>query len=122
MEKYDSSKLLEYKKIFQKINTRTVDNEYFENNFGDKFFSKHDARIIGEIRERIEESKDLNDREFAILIASLIYSADKVANTVGHYDAYRKKIRIPDKFVFELINPINVEDKKIEIYREDANK
>lgn len=32
---------------------------------------------------------------------------DKVANTVGHYDAYRKIKNIDDKFVYELINPEN---------------
>ena len=32
----------------------------------------------------------MSEKEFAILLASLLYSADKSANTVGHYDAYIK--------------------------------
>lgn len=45
---------------------------------------------------------------------------DKVANTVGHYDAYRKIDTIEDKFVYELINPEKTSDKFF-IYRMDAN-
>ena len=67
-----------------------------------------DASLIGEIRENIEKAKDLNEKEKAILIASLLYSADKVANTVGHYDAYikgHKIIKYKELKADELINP-----------------
>ena len=47
---------------------------------------------------------------------------DRIANTIGHYDAYRKIKVIKSSFVFELINPKNIDKKKvIEIYREDSN-
>ncbi|WP_367293334.1 DNA adenine methylase [Liquorilactobacillus satsumensis] len=121
-EHYGSKKIINYCKKFQAIETNTTDNDYFVNNYGNKFFSNHDARIIGEIRAIIHYSYNLNEREKSILIASLIYSADKVANTVGHYDAYRKKIKIQDRFKFELINPLDVSGKKIEIYRKDSNE
>ena len=55
------------------------------------------------------------------MLASLIYSADKSANTVGHYDAYRKINNIEDKFKFLPIEPIQHE-KKITIHRKDANQ
>ena len=61
-----------------------------------------------------------NIKEKAILIASLLYSADKVANTVGHYDAYIKGHKIPDQFRFELIQPYKT-NANVEIYRQDAN-
>ena len=32
----------------------------------------------------------INYKEYAILITSLLYAMDRIANTVGHYDAYRK--------------------------------
>ncbi len=121
-EVYDGDKILKYEKKFQLIKDNVDDDDYFVDNYGGKFFSKHDAKIIGEIRTQIENSQKLNDREKAILIASLIYSADKIANTVGHYDAYRKKEYIQDKFLFELITPLNVVGKDIEIYRKDANE
>ncbi|MFL2043625.1 DNA adenine methylase [Weissella hellenica] len=118
---YDIEKILNYQDAFKRITSNTIDDDYFVTNYGNKFFSDHDARIIGEIRTRIEKNKKLNNRERSILIASLIYSVDKIANTVGHYDAYRKKVEIKDKFVFELINPLNVDGKNIKIYRKNAN-
>ena len=50
-----------------------------------------------------------------------MYSADKIANTVGHYDAYRKIDIIADRFSFDLID-IKKTDNMFEIYREDSNK
>ena len=67
------------------------------------------------IRENIEKAKGLNEKEKAILIASLLYSADKVANTVGHYDAYIKGHKITDQFKFELIQPYKT-NVNVEIY------
>ena len=45
------------------------------------------------IRDDIElnfKNEILNERERAILITSLLYAMDKIAQTCGHYDAYRK--------------------------------
>ena len=55
-----------------------------------------------------------------MLLASLIYSTDRVANTVGHYDAYRKNAPLCDRFEFELIKPICA-NFGVEIFKEDAN-
>lgn len=118
----NEKRIQELAKHFQSIKTNELDDDYFVENFGGKFFSENDARIIGEIRAQIENNQEITERERAILIASLLYSADKIANTVGHYDAYRKKVDIKDRFVFELINPINVTGKKIEIFRRDSNE
>lgn len=99
---------------------------YFSINFGGKFFSKDDAKVIGHIRELIENEKNnFNEREYAILIASLLYSADRSANTCGHYDAYIKKQNIRSSFKFELINPVikgQNDSRNIHISRCDANK
>jgi adenine-specific DNA-methyltransferase len=91
-------------------------------NFGGKFFSMNDAKLIGYIREAIDIGNiELTDKERCILIASLLYSADKSANTVGHYDAYIKGHEIKDSFEFELISPYENNDTEIVISREDAN-
>lgn len=49
----------------------------------------------------------INEREKAFLLASLINSMDKVANTAGTYYAYLKKFdrKAKNLFVFELIRP-----------------
>ena len=121
-EEFDIKKLNEYKEKFQSLNVNMLKNNYFSDNFGGKYFSENDARMIGDIRETINGTKKyLLDREYYILLASLIYSMDKVANTVGHYDAYRKIDGIKDKFVYELISPYSLSNKFL-IYRMDANE
>lgn len=119
---YDDTVLNKKCTEYNSIISRVYDDNYFVENFGNKFFSNKDAMIIGEIRERIAIDKELNDAERNILIASLLYSLDKVSNTVGHYEAYRKNVELQDKFSFKLIKPINTEGKNIKIYREDANQ
>ena len=120
-ERYDTNKIEHYNLIFKNIDITNIEENYISVNFGNKFFSLNDAKKIGYIREYIEENALLfNDRETAILIASLLYSTDKSANTVGHYDAYIKNHDIPDRFQFDLIHPYSV-TSNIHIYREDAN-
>lgn len=121
-ESYSEEKIKEYAAKFQAIKKTTLDDGYFAENYGDRFFSREDSKIIGEIREVLEWSTDLNEKEFSILLASLIYSVDKIANTVGHYDAYRKKVEIQNKFKFELINPLDTREKEIIIFQKDANE
>jgi adenine-specific DNA-methyltransferase len=48
-----------------------------------------------------------------------LYSIDKVANTVGHYDAYFKKEHVEDGFFMRPIDPIEV--KNVTIFKEDTN-
>lgn len=119
---YDEAVIKKYREQFQKINPNRLKDNYFSKNFGGKYFSDNDAKLIGKIREEIKKLKRrLSDREYCILLASLVYSMDKVANTVGHYDAYRKINNIEDRFVYELINP-EKSSEKFSIYRMDANK
>lgn len=117
---YDREKLNHYRDLFQSLQVCEIKENYVSKNFGGKFFSVNDAILIGEIRERIETAKELNDKERSILIASLLYSIDKIANTVGHYDAYIKGHTLKDQFKFDLISPYQTEST-ISIYREDAN-
>lgn len=117
---YDKEKIEHYKKTFQSLQAVDIGENYVSTNFGGKFFSHSDAILIGEIRERIEQANDINDKERSILIASLLYSIDKIANTVGHYDAYIKGHALKDQFKFDLISPYHTEST-ISIYREDAN-
>ena len=119
---FDEAALTVYKEKFQQLNAEKLQENYVSENFGGKYFSPNDAKLIGEIREEIEMIKgDLSDREYCILLSSLVYSMDKVANTVGHYDAYRKIEKIDDRFAFELIQPEKT-DAEFLIYREDANE
>ena len=122
-EKINFSIINEYKNIFIALTNIEKDN-YFSKNYGGKYFGVNDAKKIGYIRDIIEKdykAKVLNKREFNILLASLIYSMDRIANTVGHYEAYRKINITDDRFKFELIELNNYQNKEIEIFQEDAN-
>jgi len=79
---------------------------YFRENFGGTYFSNIDAYLIGELRERINQL-NLSRRLKYALIATLIYSSDRIAYTCGHYDAYRKGV--PKKSIFKLL-PLALKD------------
>ena len=118
-KKYSFDKLVKLQTKFNSFDPDKIKTNYFSNNFGEKYFSLNDSKKIGKIRENIENI-NINNDEKNILLASLLYSADKSANTVGHYDAYIKNKKIYDKFSFNLIEPLKP-DAKVEIYREDGN-
>lgn len=120
---YDTVKLENIKVLYNKLNVGALPDNYCSQWYGDKFFSYNDAKLIGYIREHIKKSEsELNDKERNILISSLLYSVDKTANTVGHYDAYIKGKKIDDKFSFDLISPYDTKGKNIVITRSDANE
>lgn len=98
---------------------------YMTKNFSDTYFSKKDCSKIGVIREDIEENYkngNLNERERAILITSLLYAMDKIAKTCGHYDAYRKGADFDS--TLELFVPLaEIHNKKNNrCYNLDANE
>lgn len=92
-----SSERFSKQKIIERIvgyNSLDIDEEnYMTENFADTYFSRDNCGRIGYIRQNIEDeflAGELNEREHAILITSILYAMDKIANTCGHYDAYRK--------------------------------
>lgn len=112
----------EIKKKIDILNSiKTNEDNYFSTHFGNTYFTLENARKIGAIREKIETIADSDD-EKAVLIASLLYAVDKVANTVGHYDAFRKKLDTVQPLRL-LVPDIDTENNwNNEIYREDANQ
>ena len=121
---YSQDRLDNIAEIYRGLNSSDLFPNYASDNYGDKYFSLGDAKLIGAIREDIESRKQkklISEREYWILLASLLYSLDRSANTVGHYEAYIKgKGAPPSSFHFDLIEPFNTL-KPISIYREDAN-
>jgi len=100
---------------------KPVKDNYFSLNFGNTYFTLENARKIGVIREKIEEIS-YNNEEKSALITSLIYAMDKVANTVGHYDAFRKKLDTINQLVLLMPNIKYENNLNNEIYCEDANQ
>ena len=99
---------------------KTDRDNYFSIHYGNTFFTLENAQKIGAIRKKIEEIADKEDERVA-LITSLLYATDKVANTVGHYDAYRKELDTVQP-VRLLVPDIDLNNNSNnEILREDAN-
>ena len=92
-EPYSKEKII---RIIREYNEKQVaEDNYMSQNFANTYFDLEDCRKIGFIREDIEKKYrfgEINKRERALLITSLLYGIDKIANTCGHYDAYRKGV------------------------------
>lgn len=108
------------KKIAYLNSLDCTDENYFSQNFGGTYFTHENARKIGNIRQTIDLIAE-TESEKHILLCALIYAVDKTANTVGHYDAYRK--------VLDTVQPLKLHVPAInyshngnnEVYKEDAN-
>ncbi len=125
---FDATEINEIKisEIINEYNNFSIEEDnYFSLNFSDTYFSSDNCKKIGYIREDIEKkhsNETINFRERAILITSLIYAMDGIANTVGHYDAFRINGDLKKELILRMPdlphNSINTNNK---IYKEDAN-
>ena len=118
----DEQKILQI--IDELNNLKLTKSNYASINFGGKYFTSETALRIGDIREKINQlfiANTINFQEKSILLTSLLYAMDRVANTVGHYDAYIKKEPTRDNFVLKLPNINYKANKGNQIYNQDAN-
>lgn len=101
-------------------------NEYSENGKANRlYFSEHNGKKIDVIRTKIEfwkTEKKISSALYYFLLASLLESADKVANTASVYGAFLKKIKktaqkelIIEPAIFEINRHSH------EVYNEDSN-
>ena len=120
---FSESKIIDYIVFY---NTGEISDEnYMTQNFSDTYFSKSDCSRIGFIRQNIEDEYlqgNINERERAILITSLLYAMDKIANTCGHYDAYRKGVMFDKKLELSLPTPNPNNNINNKCYNIDANE
>lgn len=117
---YDSSIVEHYLNFYNGLKYDAIEENYFSDIYSEKYFSHNDAKKIGYIREHLESiKKDISIREYYILLASLLYSTDRIANTVGHFEYFLKRNPIDSNFKMEplemFVNP------KADIYNIDAN-
>ncbi|MBP9697941.1 MAG: Dam family site-specific DNA-(adenine-N6)-methyltransferase [Candidatus Moranbacteria bacterium] len=121
-ERIRNTLLKNYLEKYNSLGGKIEDN-YFSKNFANTYFDLDNSRRIGYIRENIESlyaQKEINGRERAYLVTSLIYALDRIANTVGHYDAYRKIEIVPRALE---LRPLELKNRKNKayIYKQDAN-
>ena len=94
-EKYDEKMVRE--KLIQYNSLPILHEEnYVTENYAGRYFSCENASKIGYIREDIERLKnnnEINQREYALLLMSLLYATQHadVSRTIGHYMTFLKK-------------------------------
>lgn len=122
-DKYDKEKII--KQIYEYNKIVVNEENYVSENFANTFFSKANCQKIGFIRQDIENkylNKEINYKEYSILITALIYAMDKIANTVGHYDAFRKNTIFKKELVLGVVLPDDNLNINNTCFNEDANK
>lgn len=121
-EEYSEEKVIY---LIMEYNNMTVDQDnYMSENFADTYFSLEDCRKIGFIRQDIENKYikgEINGRERALLITSLLYAMDKIANTCGHYDAYRQGAEFGKHLELSVPKPDKNLNKNNVCYNMDTN-
>lgn len=118
---FDETKIEKYIEYFN--SEIPYEDNYMTENFSGTYFSGKVCSKIGFVREFIESEfseNKINEKERALLITSLLYGMDKIANTCGHYDAYRQNVELTDEISFSLPVP-SKNLKQNECYNEDAN-
>lgn len=90
---YDEQKLAQLIEQMNHISYTDIEENYFSRIYGNKYYSINDAKKIGYIRDYIEAQKvNLTNREYFILIASLLYAADKIAKySRNNFEYFLKK-------------------------------
>lgn len=120
-EEFDAKKITDYINYFN--SDLPYEENYMTQNFSDTYFSKKVCSKIGFVREYIESEytcKKINQKERAMLITSLLYGLDKIANTCGHYDAYRQNAELTDDLVLPIPEP-NLNLKHNQCFNCDTN-
>lgn len=118
---WDKGKLEELIATYNQVRAEDIDDNYFSDNYGGKYFGMNLAKIIGYVRQDIENRKgELTDKEYNVLLSSLIYSMDRVSNTIGHYEAYIKKPISERSLNMRLIDVRSY--PHVKVCQEDANR
>lgn len=81
------------KRILEEYNAFDASGEknYMSENFSNTYFNRVTCQKIGYIREDVERLLrlgEVNEREHASIITSLIYAMDRISHTCGHYDSF----------------------------------
>ncbi len=85
---YDADRV---SRLLAEMNRLAPADGYVTASYGGLYFTGENARLIDSRREAIA-AEPLAETERFLLLASLLYAADKVANTAGQYDAFLKSL------------------------------
>lgn len=122
-QEYSKEKIISL--IMEYNNSKIQQDNYMSENFANTYFSLEDCRKIGYIRQDIEDrfvEGSINARERALLITSLLYAMDKIANTCGHYDAYRQGVEFEKHLELAVPQPDENLNENNVCYNMDTNE
>ena len=120
-ENIDNEKIQKFLTHCNNLEYKKIKPNYCSDIYSKKYFSYNDAKKIGFIRDTIEENKNnFNEREYNYLISSLLFSVDRIANTVGHFESFLKKEPVDTNFTLSELNIKKIKNAKI--YNIDANE
>lgn len=111
--------------LYNNLQAEKIEDNYMSETFGDTYFSYDDCKKIGFIRDRIQRlyiDGKINEREHAVLVTVLLYAMDRIANTCGHYDAYRKGVEYDRPLVFTELDLSKKPAAKNFFYNGDSNQ
>lgn len=122
---------LDYEKFIKQLNELPPKKGFIFENYSENghakrlYFSETNGKKIDTIRleiERWKADKTIQEEMYYFLLASLIESADKVANTASVYGAYLKKIKTSaaKPLVLEPAHFTETTNPHL-VYQEDAN-
>ena len=93
---------------------------------GRQYFSDENGQKIDAVRQQIESWKkknEIDDRLYYFLLASLLESADKVANTASVYGAFLKHLKkTAQKTMFIEPAEYSINDNEHIVYNKDSNE
>ena len=128
----ENHKDLEYKQYVEELNNlKLKDTGFIYKNYclgsgsNRQYFSDINGKKIDAIRQKIEywfKKNKINSKLYYFLLASLLESADKVANTASVYGAFLKHLKrtaSKDMILEPAIFEIN--DNEHKVYNEDSN-
>ena len=122
---------IEYQEKLDELNNLSGKKGFIYNNYclgsgsERQYFSDNNGQKIDAIRLKIKEWHDkkyISDNEYFFFLASLLESADKVANTASVYGAFLKQLKKTAQKTM-ILEPalLQINDHDHEVYSEDAN-
>ena len=114
------SKLIEYYNCYD-ISKET---NYMSQNFADTYFDLRNSQRIGFIREDIErrlKTGEVNEKEHAMIVTSLIYAMDRISHTCGHYDSFIRDGKYEGELMLRLPDNDYTVNSDNHIYCADSN-
>lgn len=121
----DKSKISKIIDHYNNIDKKNLKDNYYSTNFSNTFLNHENMKLVGFVRNDIDKqfvNGEFNKREQAVLITSLIYAIDKIANTVGHYDSFRKSGNLNRQLKLDMPLLSNEHNERNIIQNLDANE